>query len=86
LLRARHPRLIYSEHASAERGQALYDKAIAAGCEGTVSKRADSRYSSSDTSQWIKVTPAEVREREAAAIRAGFERTARRRGIKTGDD
>ena len=33
------PRLLYVEHVPADHGQALYDAAIAAGCEGIVSKR-----------------------------------------------
>jgi hypothetical protein len=30
----------------------------------------------------VKIKPAEVRQRQAEAIRKGFERAARRRGIK----
>ena len=60
----------------------LADAAIAAGCEGIVSKRGDSRYRSGDTRSWVKIKPPEVRERQAEAIRKGFERAARRRGVK----
>jgi bifunctional non-homologous end joining protein LigD len=76
------PRLLYVEHLPAEQGLALYEAAVAAGCEGIVSKRADSRYRAGETRDWLKIKPAEVRARQAAAIRAGFERAARRRGLK----
>jgi bifunctional non-homologous end joining protein LigD len=82
LLRDQHEKLIYSAHVEAEQGQALYDKAIAAGGEGIVSKRGDSRYRAGDTTAWVEIKPAEVRERPAASICGGFERAARRRGVK----
>jgi ATP-dependent DNA ligase len=56
----------------------IYQAAIAAACEGVVSKRADSRYWSGDTRDWLKIKPAEVRERQAEAIRNGFERSRTR--------
>jgi ATP-dependent DNA ligase len=42
--------------------------AVAAGCEGIVSKRADSRYRA--TRAWLKIKPAEVRARQAEQVRA----------------
>jgi bifunctional non-homologous end joining protein LigD len=75
-------RLLYVEHVPAEQGLGLYQAAVAAGCEGIVSKRADSRYRSGDTREWVKIKSPEVRQRQAEAIRASFERAARRRGIK----
>jgi ATP-dependent DNA ligase len=48
---------------------------------GIVSKQALSRYRSGDTRAWLKIKPAEVRKRQAEAIRKGFERAARRRGV-----
>jgi bifunctional non-homologous end joining protein LigD len=76
------PRLLYVEHVPAEQGPGLYRAAVAAGCEGIVSKRAASRYRNGETREWLKIKPAEVRARQAEAIRAGFERAARRRGVK----
>jgi ATP-dependent DNA ligase len=66
----------------AEQGPGLFQAAVAAGCEGIVSKRADSRYWSGETHDWLKIKPAGVRQRQAEAIRTGFERAARRRGVK----
>jgi bifunctional non-homologous end joining protein LigD len=64
------PRLLYVEHVPAEQGPGLYAAAIAARCEGIVSKRAESRYWSGDTREWLKIKPAEVRARQAEAVRA----------------
>ena len=44
--------------------------AVAAGCEGIVSKRALSNYWAGDTRDWLKIKPAEVRARQAEAVRA----------------
>jgi bifunctional non-homologous end joining protein LigD len=77
------PRLLYVEHVPAEQGLGLYRAAVAAGCEGIVSKRAGSRYRNGETREWLKIKPAEVRARQGEAVRAGFERAARRRGVKT---
>jgi bifunctional non-homologous end joining protein LigD len=63
------PRLLYVEHVPAEQGTALYTAAVAAGCEGIVSKRAESHYWSGDTRDWLKIKPAEVRARQAEAVR-----------------
>jgi ATP-dependent DNA ligase len=57
------------EHVPAEQGLQLYAAAVAAGCEGIVSKLADSRYWSGDTRDWLKIKPAEVRARQAEAVR-----------------
>jgi bifunctional non-homologous end joining protein LigD len=64
------PRLFYVEHVSAEQGTGLYRAAVAIGCEGIVSKRAESVYSSGETQDWLKITPTEVRARQAEAVRA----------------
>jgi bifunctional non-homologous end joining protein LigD len=64
------PRVLYVEHLPAEQGLGLYQAAVAAGCEGIVSRRADSRYWSGDTRDWLKIKPAEVRARQAEAVRA----------------
>jgi ATP-dependent DNA ligase len=64
------PRLLYVEHVPAEQGPALYAAAVAAGCGGIISKRAESRYWSGDTREWLKIKLAEVRERQAEAVRA----------------
>ena len=61
--------LVYVDHLSAEQGQGLYDAAIALGCEGIVSKRANARDLGGDTREWLKIKPPEVRERQAVAIR-----------------
>jgi bifunctional non-homologous end joining protein LigD len=71
------PRLLYVEHVPAEQGPGLYQAAVAAGCEGVVSKRADSRYRSGETRDWLKIKPAEVRRARAEAVRATH---AKRRG------
>src|SRR5262245_49309284 len=72
------PRLLYVEHVPADHGQALYDAAIAAGCEGIVSKRANARYRAGDTHNWLKIKPSEVRSARptrfaqvSSALRAG---------------
>jgi bifunctional non-homologous end joining protein LigD len=77
LLRGHDPRVLYVEHVAAAQGQALYDAAIALGCEGIVSKRPDSRYAGGPTRDWIKIKPAEVRERQAEQVRASI---AKRKG------
>jgi bifunctional non-homologous end joining protein LigD len=82
LLRGVGAPLLYVEHVPAQQGQGLYTAAVAIGCEGIVSKLADSRYSGGETKQWLKIKPPEVRERQAEAVRKGFERAALRRGIK----
>jgi bifunctional non-homologous end joining protein LigD len=64
------PRLLYVEHVPAEQGLALYAAAVAAGCEGIVSKRALSSYRAGETGDWLKIKPAEVRARQAEAVRA----------------
>ena len=73
--------LVYVEHVLAAQGQGLYDAAIAAGCEGIVSKQSLSRYRAGGTRAWLKIKLPEVRARQGEAIRKGFERTARRRGV-----
>src|SRR6185369_10912260 len=67
LLRDRSAALIYLDHVEDGQGQGLYEAAIAAGCEGIVSKRAGSRYRSGPTRDWLRIKPPEVRERQAAA-------------------
>jgi ATP-dependent DNA ligase len=62
--------LLLREHLPADQGLALYAAAVAAGCEGIVSKRADSRYRAGDTRAWLKIKPAEVRARQAEQVRA----------------
>jgi ATP-dependent DNA ligase len=64
------PRLLYVEHVPADQGPALYAAAVAAGCEGIVSKRADSRCRAGETRDWLKIKPAEVRPRQAEQVRA----------------
>jgi bifunctional non-homologous end joining protein LigD len=46
--------LRYSEH-FAKNGEALYDQAVGMGLEGIVAKKADSRYVSGRSDQWLKV-------------------------------
>jgi ATP-dependent DNA ligase len=82
LLRDGDASLVYVEHVPAEQGQGLYDAAVAAGCEGIVSKLAGSRYRGGNTRDWLKIKPPEVRASQAEVIRKGFERAARRRGVK----
>jgi bifunctional non-homologous end joining protein LigD len=49
------PVLRFSEHLSAEQGEALFRHACAMGLEGIVSKRATSRYRSGRCDAWRKV-------------------------------
>jgi bifunctional non-homologous end joining protein LigD len=78
LLRGVGAPLFYVEHVPAEQGQALYDKAVALGCEGIVSKRGESPYRSGETRHWLKFKPPEVRARQAAQVRAALEARRKR--------
>jgi hypothetical protein len=40
-------------------------------------------YWSGETRDWLKIKPAEVRERQVDAVRKGFERAASWRGVKS---
>ena len=49
------PVLRFSEHLSAEQGEAMFRHACAMGLEGIVSKKLTSRYKSGGCRSWLKV-------------------------------
>jgi len=63
LLRDRATRLVYVEHLAARRGQRLHEAAIAAGCQSSMSRRIDSRYSGGHTRDWLTVKLGELQAR-----------------------
>ena len=53
-----------------------------AGASVLVLEGAPKFYRGGNTRDWLKVKPPEVRARQDEAIREGFERASRRRGVK----
>ena len=61
LLQGADPRLFYSGHVSGH-GSEVFAAARTQGMEGIVSKRADSKYRSGRSAQWLKIKAVETRE------------------------
>jgi bifunctional non-homologous end joining protein LigD len=59
---------MYVEHVDGEYGQTLYEYAAELGCEGIISKRGASLYRGGQNSDWLKIKPSEVRQRQREAV------------------